>query len=109
IVEERDADRKTRAIKEINAGLYCFKAQLLFDSLLSVKADNVQMEYYLTDALETIKGHGGRVEAVVIDDHTEMLGVNTAAELNAVKKLYKRRKLDGDNKRGLENGIHRKR
>lgn len=109
IVEERDADRKTRAIKEINAGLYCFKAQLLFDSLLSVKADNVQMEYYLTDALETIKGHGGRVEAVVIEDHTEMLGVNTAAELNAVRKLYKRRKPDGYNKRRLENGIHRKR
>jgi pantoate--beta-alanine ligase len=109
IVEEKDADRKTRAIKEINAGLYCFKAQLLFDSLLSVKADNVQMEYYLTDALETIKGRGGRVEAVVIDDHTEMLGVNTTAELNAVDKLYKRRKPDGDNKRRLENGIHRKR
>ncbi|MGD8628611.1 MAG: sugar phosphate nucleotidyltransferase, partial [bacterium] len=109
IVEERDADRKTRTIKEINAGLYCFKAQLLFDALLSVKADNVQMEYYLTDALETIKGHGGRVEAVVIDDHTEMLGVNTAAELNAVRKLYKRRTSDGDNKRRLENGIHRRR
>jgi len=109
IVEDRDADRKIRTIKEINAGLYCFKAQLLFDSLLSVKADNVQMEYYLTDALETIKGHGGRVEAVVIDDHTEMLGVNTAVELNAVKKLYKRRERDGENKRRLENGIHRKR
>jgi pantoate--beta-alanine ligase len=109
IVEEKDADTGTRAIKEINAGLYCFKAQLLFDSLLSVKADNVQMEYYLTDALETIKGHGGRVEAVIIEDHTEMLGVNTAVELNAVKKLYRRRKQDGDNKRRLEDGIHRKR
>jgi pantoate--beta-alanine ligase len=109
IVEERDADKKTRTIKEINAGLYCFKAQLLFDSLLSVKADNVQMEYYLTDALETIKGHGGRVEAVVIDDYKEMLGVNTTVELNAVKKIYKRRNPDGDNKRRLENGIHRRR
>jgi len=109
IVEEKDADTRTRAIKEINAGLYCFKAQLLFNSLLSVKADNVQMEYYLTDALEAIRGHGGRVEAVIIDDHTEMLGVNTALELNAVRKLYKRRRRDGHNKRRLENGIHRRR
>jgi bifunctional UDP-N-acetylglucosamine pyrophosphorylase/glucosamine-1-phosphate N-acetyltransferase len=109
IVEEKDADRKVRAIREINAGLYCFKAQALFDALLSVTADNVQMEYYLTDALEAMKARGGRVEAVVVDDHTEMLGVNTAAELNAVRRIFSRRKRDEHNKRGLENGVYRKR
>jgi bifunctional UDP-N-acetylglucosamine pyrophosphorylase/glucosamine-1-phosphate N-acetyltransferase len=109
IVEERDADRETRKIKEINVGLYCFKAGPLFDSLLTLTASNVQMEYYLPDSIQSIKSRGGRVEAVLIDDHTEGFGVNTAAELNVVRKVYSRRQKDEDNKRGLENGIHRKR
>jgi pantoate--beta-alanine ligase len=109
IVEEKDAERKTKTINEINAGLYCFKAQPLFDALLTVTADNVQMEYYLTDALEAIKSRGGRVEAVVVDDHAEMLGVNTVSELQVIRRLYSRRARDEDNQRGLEDGVHRKR
>jgi pantoate--beta-alanine ligase len=109
IVEERDADRETRRIKEINVGIYCFRAGPLFDSLLTVTADNVQMEYYLPDCIRSIKSRGGRVEAVRIDDHTEGLGVNTAQELEAVRRIYARRQRDEDNKRGLEDEIHRKR
>ncbi|MFH1312850.1 MAG: pantoate--beta-alanine ligase [Candidatus Eisenbacteria bacterium] len=109
IVEERDADREVRKIKEINVGLYCFKAGPLFDSLLTLTASNVQMEYYLPDSIQSIKSRGGRVEAVLIDDYTEGFGVNTAMELNSVRKIYSRRQRDEDNKRGLENGIHRKR
>jgi bifunctional UDP-N-acetylglucosamine pyrophosphorylase/glucosamine-1-phosphate N-acetyltransferase len=109
IVEERDADGEVRGIKEINVGLYCFRAGPLFDSLLTLTANNVQMEYYLPDCIRSIKSRGGRVEAVRIDDYTEGFGVNTAAELKAVRRIYSRRQRDEDNKRGLENGIHRKR
>lgn len=109
IVEERDADREVRKIREINAGLYCFKAQLLFDALLTLTADNVQMEYYLPDVIRSIKARGGRVEAVPISDYTEALGVNTARELRMVRKIHSRRKTYEDNKRRLEDGIHRAR
>ena len=109
IVEERDADRDIRKIKEINVGIYCFRAGPLFDSLLTLTADNVQMEYYLPDCVQSIKSRGGRVEAVRIDDHTEGLGVNTAEELKAVRRVFSRRRRNEDNKRGLEDGIHRKR
>jgi pantoate--beta-alanine ligase len=109
IVEERDADTRTRAISEINAGLYCFKAAPLFDALLAVTPDNVQMEYYLTDVVETLRGRGARVEAVKIADHTEMMGVNRPRELEAVRRIYDRRKKTRHNKRGLANGIHRTR
>jgi bifunctional UDP-N-acetylglucosamine pyrophosphorylase/glucosamine-1-phosphate N-acetyltransferase len=107
IVEEKDADAKTRAIREINAGLYCFKADPLFDALLSVKADNVQMEYYLTDVIETLKSRGARVEAVRIADYTEMLGVNTGEDLEVVRRIHARRTKTEDHKRGLENEVHR--
>ncbi len=109
IVEEKDADPGIKAIKEINAGLYCFKAEPLFDALLGIKADNVQMEYYLTDVIETMKSRGGRVEALRMADHTEMLGVNNVKDLEVVREIYARRKKDEDSKRRLENGIHRKR
>ena len=108
ILEEKDADAKTRRIKEINGGIYCFKAEPLFDALLMLTSDNAQMEYYLPDTLDVIKSRGGRVEAHIIDDYTEILGVNTRKDLQAVKAIHARRKRDGDHKRGVANGVHRK-
>jgi pantoate--beta-alanine ligase len=108
IIEEKDADRRLRAIKEVNAGIYCFKAEPMFDALLMTTADNAQMEYYLPDAIASVKARGGRVEAARIADYTEGLGVNTAAELKAVRRIYSRRPKDEDDKRRLEDGIYRK-
>jgi pantoate--beta-alanine ligase len=92
IVEERDADPKTRLINEINGGLYCFRAQALFDSLPLVSADNSQKEYYLTETVDLVKARGGRVEGVLIDDYRELAGVNTPGELALVRKIYKARR-----------------
>lgn len=92
IVEEKDADAETRRIDEVNGGIYCFRASALFDSLLLLTADNSQMEYYLTEAVDIVKDRGGRVEAVLVDDHTELLGVNTPKELALVRKLHSGRR-----------------
>ncbi len=108
IVEEKDASEEEKAIREINAGIYCFKSRLLFDALLLVDARNVQMEYYLPDAIGKIIARGGRVEPVVIEDQTEVVGVNTPLELAAVRRLYARRRRLENTKCGLENGIHPK-
>jgi CTP:molybdopterin cytidylyltransferase MocA len=109
IVEEKDADARTRRIKEMNVGIYCFKAEPMFDALLLLTSDNAQMEYYLPETLDVIKSRGGRVEAHIIDDYTESIGVNTRKDLRAVRTIHARRKRDGDNKRGVANGVHRKR
>jgi bifunctional UDP-N-acetylglucosamine pyrophosphorylase/glucosamine-1-phosphate N-acetyltransferase len=109
IVEEKDADARTRRIREMNVGIYCFKAEPLFDALLLLTSDNAQMEYYLPDTLDVIKSRGGRVEARIIEDYTESMGVNTGKDLRAVEAIHARRKRDEDNKRGVANGVHRKR
>jgi len=109
IVEEKDASREEKAIREVNAGIYCFRSRSLFDALLMVDASNVQMEYYLPGVIVAIKARGGRVEPVVIKDYTEVLGVNTPEDLKAVRALYARRLRSEDPKRRLENGVHRKR
>ncbi len=92
IVEEKDANAEEKKIKEINAGIYCFKSKPLFDALLMVDANNAQMEYYLPDAITRMGSRGGRIEAVLIDDHREALGVNTREELRQVEKIIAARK-----------------
>jgi len=91
IVEERDADAETRRIREVNAGLYCFRASVLFDSLFLSRADNSQMEYYLTAAIDAVRSGGGRVEAMLVEDAMELAGVNTPKELEAVRREYAKR------------------
>lgn len=109
IVEEKDADARTLRIKEINGGIYCFKAEPMFDALLMLTSDNAQMEYYLTDTLDIMKSRGGRVYAHIVDGYTEVLGVNTKRDLDKIRAIHARRQRHEDNKRGVANGVHRKR
>ncbi len=106
IVEERDATGRIRRIKEVNGGVYCFKTQPLFDAIRMLTADNAQQEYYLTDVIDIMRSRGARVEALPVEDYTDIIGVNTKEELKKVRALYKRRSGNEDYKRGVENGVH---
>lgn len=81
IVEERDATPEQRAIKEWNPSIYVFKAHALWKSLHSIQPNNAQGEFYLTDTVRIIAESGQRVEAAVVENSSDMLGVNTRVEL----------------------------
>ena len=51
IVEEKEADAEIKKIKEVNAGVYCFKGRELFDALSKITNNNEKGEYYLTDVI----------------------------------------------------------
>jgi bifunctional UDP-N-acetylglucosamine pyrophosphorylase/glucosamine-1-phosphate N-acetyltransferase len=51
IVEEADADEQTRAVKEVNSGIYVFDGPLLREALSRLSRDNSQGEEYLTDVV----------------------------------------------------------
>lgn len=91
IVEEKDANRYERAIREINTGSYCFDARALFEALDQVTPQNVQNEYYLTDCVRILVEQGHRAEAVITDDHTEAIGVNTRVQLAEAEKILRQR------------------
>lgn len=91
IVEEKDANRYERAIREINTGSYCFDAQALFQALDQVTPQNVQNEYYLTDCVRILVEQGRRAEAVITDDYTEAIGVNTRVQLAEAEKILRQR------------------
>jgi len=86
IVEERDATDEVRKIKEINSGIYVFKAVDLRRVLPLISADNDQKEYYLTDAVRLLTAEGKRVAAIK-GDMSELMGINTEAELAAAERV----------------------
>jgi bifunctional UDP-N-acetylglucosamine pyrophosphorylase/glucosamine-1-phosphate N-acetyltransferase len=91
IVEAKDASDEEKRIDEVNAGIYVFDGEHLFENLRNLKPENAQKEYYLTDLLKVIRDAGHRVGAVVADDPTEALGVNSRAELAQVESEIQRR------------------
>ena len=92
IVEHKDATAEEREIREINCGIYCADPALLFPILRSLRPDNAQGEYYLTDAVHRLLAKGKKVVAHVHDDAEEVLGVNTREELaRAGVTLYARK------------------
>jgi UDP-N-acetylglucosamine diphosphorylase/glucosamine-1-phosphate N-acetyltransferase len=91
-VEEKDADDEIRKIKEINSGIYLFKAELLFHYLRFVGTDNVQGEYYLTDVLPMMRKDDKKVALQVADDPGEIQGVNTVDQLREAEEKLKAKK-----------------
>ncbi len=101
IVEAKDATAEQKAIREVNAGIYVFNADGLFDHLRNLSTNNAQGEYYLTDLLAVLRQSGQRVGAVVVEDPVEALGVNSRADLAAVENEIQRRVVERLMKEGV--------
>lgn len=93
-VEHKDADEEERESKEINSGMYLFKARELSEALEEITNDNVQGEYYLPDTLEIIRKKGGKAEAYALKDAAEIAGVNTLEQLAEAEDVLKRRQAE---------------
>lgn len=92
IVEEKEADTEIKKIKEVNAGVYCFKGRELFDALSKITNNNEKGEYYLTDVIGIQVGEGKKVQSFVLNDNIEILGVNSKVELAQASKVLRDRK-----------------
>ena len=93
IVEHKDANQDQRRIREINSGIYCFDRKLLAEGIGSLKNDNAQGEYYLTDIVEFLDDKGIIIGGCKSDDPQEVMGVNTKYQLSVVQKAINRRNL----------------
>jgi bifunctional UDP-N-acetylglucosamine pyrophosphorylase/glucosamine-1-phosphate N-acetyltransferase len=95
IVEEKDASREQKAIREINTGIYAFEAPFVFEALAGVDCDNAQREYYLTDVLAAARTAGRRVGAAVLEDADEAMGINDRVQLARACAVMRRRINEG--------------
>ncbi len=92
VVEARDATPAERALREFNTGVFCFQTKALRAALGGLTADNDQHEYYLTDTIAWLTAAGQRVEAVPVDDPSEVVGINTVEELAEAERLLRARR-----------------
>lgn len=87
IVEARDASQQQLETREINVGVYCFEAPLLFELLGELKNENAQSQYYLTDVIGLLVARGGRVEAIPLETAHNGMGVDTVEDLARAQEL----------------------
>lgn len=92
IVEEKEATEEVKKIKEVNAGIYCFKSKKLFSALEKINNKNRQGEYYLTDVIEVLVNDMEKVQSYIVQDNIEILGVNSKIELAYAEKILRDRK-----------------
>ncbi len=101
IVEARDCTPEQLRINEINSGAYWFDAASLLGALSTLRADNAQGEYYLTDALEAIRSAGGRAGCCTAPTPDAVLGANSPADLLEMNEIAKKRIVS----KHLQNGV----
>ena len=86
VVEEKDATDEQRKIKEINISYYVFDTPELLKSLDSIRNNNAQKEYYITDVPKILLDAGKKILALPVLKEIECLGVNTQADVAEVEK-----------------------
>ncbi len=93
VVEQKDAGPSEQQVNEINTGLYCFRISDLSGVIDRLSNNNRQNEYYLTDCVGLLSRQGKRVEAVICDDSSEVMGVNSRVELARMEKVLRDRRV----------------
>jgi len=85
ITEKKDCTEEELKILEGNAAYYCFESKWLWENINSLKTNNVQNEYYLTDLIDIAISQNEKVESVIIPAE-ETFGINTLEQLEQAKK-----------------------
>ena len=90
IVEEAAASPEQLKIRELNVGAYCFKADWLWTALKRIPLSK-KGEYYLTDTVEVAVQAGLPVQAIVLEDIVETIGINTRVHLSEAETAMRQR------------------
>ena len=91
IVEQKDGNEQELEVNEINSGIYCFKGEMLRESLDLLDNNNAQGEYYLTDTIKILRDKGFKVGAFNGSTIEELMGVNSRVELSKAENLMRKR------------------
>jgi bifunctional UDP-N-acetylglucosamine pyrophosphorylase / glucosamine-1-phosphate N-acetyltransferase len=87
IKEHKDCSEAERTIREVNAGVYCMEWGQVEDGLKTLRNNNAQEEYYLTDLIAWGYTQGLAIGNFPLANPYEVLGVNTREDLALVWKL----------------------
>ncbi|HAY85550.1 MAG TPA: UDP-N-acetylglucosamine diphosphorylase/glucosamine-1-phosphate N-acetyltransferase [Chloroflexi bacterium] len=90
IIEEVDCTPEQLQINELNVSMYCFQAAWLWENLARIPV-SAKGEYYLTDIIAIARQQGLSVQAEVIEDPQEAMGINTRIHLAEAETILRKR------------------
>ena len=91
IVEQNDASKQELEVRECNTGVLAAPAGLLRKWLKSLRNDNSQREYYLTDVIALAVKDRADVRPLTVGSAIEVLGVNDKEQLALAESAYRYR------------------
>ena len=91
IVEEKDTTPEQKVVKEINAGIYCINWKTIAPAFSSLKNNNAQGEYYLTDIVKWVVEKHLTVQSFILENNEEIFGINSKVQLAEATKLLNKR------------------
>ena len=101
IVEEKDATPEQKAVKEINAGIYCINWAKIKPAFNELTSNNAQGEYYLTDIIKWGNEKNLSVNAFTLKNNEEIFGINSKTHLAEATKMLNNKIVQ----KHLDNGV----
>lgn len=101
IVEEKDATPEQKAVKEINAGIYCINWAKIEPTFNELTSNNAQGEYYLTDIIKWGNEKNLSVNAYTLKNNEEIFGINSKTHLAEATKMLNNKIVQ----KHLDNGV----
>ena len=101
IIEENDASKQEKKIKEINTGIYIISNQFLIPALKKIKNKNAKNEYYLTDIVKILKDDKKLVGTYLLKNSHKAMGVNDLYTLSKAENILR----DNINKELMISGV----
>ncbi len=100
IMEEAHASPAQLAIRELNMGAYCYRADWLWENLSKLKK-SPKGEYYLTDLVELAVEQSSSIGCMHVTDEDEVIGINTREHLHEAETALRKR----INRHWMEQGV----
>ena len=86
IIEEKDASPEILSLNTLNAGVYCFRSEILETYLPKLQNHNAQKEYYLTDIIALSKKDSKSITPLFVELEN-FKGVNDKADLAHAEEI----------------------
>ena len=89
IVEEVDCTPEQRRIKELNVSVYCFQADWLWENVDKIPV-SPKGEYYLTELVAIARSQNLAIQAKLISDLQEAMGINNRIHLADAEAILRK-------------------
>ena len=86
IIEEKDASPEILSLSTLNAGVYCFRSEILETYLPKLQNHNAQKEYYLTDIIALSKKDSKSITPLFVELEN-FKGVNDKSDLAHAEEI----------------------